>query len=173
VPLADTMTNRTNIAWSPDGTLEVLTFDIGGEIFAVEAVLVQEILDPLPETRVPGADPLVHAVINFRGRVIPLADLRVAFGMDTALTGEDARIIVLQIEIAGDPTLIGIITEKVNEVTTFLASAAEPPPLLGLRWPRDLLRAVVRRGDDIILLPDLATLFAQVTAPSGEPATLV
>ena len=155
MPLADTMTHRTNIAWSPDGTLEVLTFDIGGEIFAVEAVLVQEILDPLPETRVPGAD------------------LRVAFGMDTALTGEDARIIVLQIDIAGDPTLIGIITEKVNEVTTFLASAAEPPPLLGLRWPRDLLRAVVRRGDDIILLPDLATLFSQVTAPSGEPATLV
>ena len=61
-------------AWTDDGELEVLTFGLGGETFALEAVLVREILDLMPETQVPGADRLAASVINFRGRIIPLAD---------------------------------------------------------------------------------------------------
>ena len=62
-------------------TLEALTFDLHGETFALEATLVREVLDLLPETEVPGAPAFVSAVINFRGRIIPLVDLRVAFDM--------------------------------------------------------------------------------------------
>jgi len=62
--------------------IEALTFDLQGETFALEAGLVREVLDLLPETQVPGAPSFVGAVINFRGRVIPLVDLRVAFDME-------------------------------------------------------------------------------------------
>ena len=67
------MPHRNTTAWTDDGELEVLTFGLGGETFALEAVLVREILDLMPETRVPGADRLAASVINFRGRIIPLA----------------------------------------------------------------------------------------------------
>jgi purine-binding chemotaxis protein CheW len=62
--------------------LEVLTLGLGGEIFAIEAGAVREILDPVPVTDVPGARAFVRGVINVRGKIVPLADLRVQFQMD-------------------------------------------------------------------------------------------
>ncbi|MEJ8631207.1 chemotaxis protein CheW [Sphingomonas sp. I4] len=62
--------------WTPGQGLEVLTFGLGHETFALEAGIVREILDMMPITTVPGADPMAGAVINFRGRIVPLADLR-------------------------------------------------------------------------------------------------
>lgn len=164
--------SHADIPWSPDGSLEVLTFDLGGECFAIEATCLREIVDPLPETVVPGADPLVGAVINFRGRVIPLADLRVAFAMERPPVGADARIVVLELDLDGEATPIGILTDRVNEVTTLSCHDAEPPPPLGLRWPRELVRALVRRGGDIIILPDLAAVFRSLAGggPCLSPA---
>lgn len=60
----------------------MLTFNIAGETFALEAAIVREILDLVPETKVPGSRPFVNAVINFRSKVIPLADIRVALGVE-------------------------------------------------------------------------------------------
>lgn len=85
---------------APADEIEVLTFEIGGETFAVEAAIVREILDLLPETIVPGSRPFVNAVINFAARWIPLADIRVAMGMPTAATTIDSRIVVVEL----DPT---------------------------------------------------------------------
>ena len=88
------MHEPTPILWDASGQLAVLTFDLDRETFAIEAVLVREILDLLPETAVPGASPLVGSVVNFRGRIIPIADLRLAFGMPRAEATVDSRIIV-------------------------------------------------------------------------------
>ena len=88
------------------GDLEVLTFDLSGEIFALEAVLVREVLDQCPETQVPGASGFVDAVINFRGRIVPLADLRMAFGLTQATTSLDSRVIVIEFEIEGEALLV-------------------------------------------------------------------
>ncbi len=87
--------------------VEVLTFDLNGETFALEAVIVQEILDLLPETAVPGSQPFVASVINFRGKVIPLADLRLAFGMEATEATIDSRIIVIELDLQGEQTLVG------------------------------------------------------------------
>ncbi len=73
---------QTDEFWGVSDAVEVLTFNIAGETFAIEAVKVREILDLLPETAVPGAKAFVASVINFRGKVIPLADIRLAFGME-------------------------------------------------------------------------------------------
>ena len=125
--------------WGNAEELEVLTFDIAGEMFALEAIKVQEILDLVPETSVPGAKAFVASVINFRGKVIPLADIRLAFGMEATRTTIDSRIIVIQLEIEGEPTLVGLRTDKVNEVTTLMKSAGEPPPSVGMRWRPDFI----------------------------------
>ena len=139
--------------------LEVLTFDLCDETFAIQAGLVREIMDPLPETLVPGAAPMVRGVINFRGQVIPLADLSVALGRECTAQGADARVVVLGIDVAGETMLIAIRTERVNEVTSLNVAEAEAPPVLGLRWPRTLLCAVVRREDGVIMLPNLPLIF--------------
>ncbi|MBT9371592.1 chemotaxis protein CheW [Rhizobium sp. CSW-27] len=146
--------------WSGREELEVLTFDIAGEMFALEAVKVQEILDLLPETTVPGAKRFVGSVINFRGKVIPLADIRLAFGMEATKTTIDSRIIVIELEIEEEPTLVGIRTDKVNEVTTLMKAAGEPPPSVGMRWRPDFIDCLVRRDGEFIIIPNLHTIFS-------------
>ena len=161
------MTDRivTPTPWDEQDQLEVLTFDLQGETLALEAFLVQEIVDLLPETPVPGALPLVGSVVNFRGRIIPVADLRLAFGMAAAEATVDSRIVVIEIELDGENVQIGIRTDKVHEVTTLHRDASEAPPLVGMRWRRDYLRELVRRDQGVVLLPDLPAIFRSFDAP--------
>lgn len=146
--------------WRGAEEIEVLTFDIAGETFALEAVIVREILDLVPETPVPGAKDFVGSVINFRGRIIPLADIRIAFGMEAVKATIDSRIIVIEMEFDGEINLIGIRTDKVNEVTTLARTASELPPSVGMKWRADFISCLVKRGTDFIIVPDLAVIFS-------------
>lgn len=139
---------------------EVLTFDLGGEIFALEAILVREVLDTCPETQVPGAPAFVESVINFRGRIIPLADLRLAFDLQVTEGSRDARIIVIEFELNGEATLIGLRADRVFEVTRVDPDTTEPAPRLGTKWRPDFIRFLAKRDDEIIVLPDLNRIFA-------------
>lgn len=141
--------------WNADGQLEALTFDLAGETFAIEATIVREILDHLPETSVPGADAHVGALVNFRGRIIPLADLRVAFGLDRSEETLDSRIVVIECDCDGGETLVGIRADKVYEVTYLDRTDIEPAPRLGMRWPLEFIRCMAKRGGDFIVVPDL------------------
>ena len=152
---------QENKAGPTGDEMEVLTFNLNDEIFALEAVRVQEILDLLPETRVPGASHFAGSVINFRGRVIPLADLRLAFGMEAAESTIDSRVVVIELPIMGEATLIGLRTDKVNEVTTLTRSNAEPPPSVGMRWRPDFIDGLFKREDEFIILPNLTAIFNQ------------
>ncbi|TYC86678.1 chemotaxis protein CheW [Novosphingobium sp. BW1] len=154
-------------AWDAHGQLEVLTFEVGDERLAVEAVTIREILDLLPETPVPGAHALVGSVINFRGKIIPIADLRIAFGMPLEEPTPDSRIVVIEIELDGEETQIGLRTDKVNEVTLLERTTSAPPPVLGMRWRRTYARALARQGEAVIVLPDLPAIFASLSHPQG------
>lgn len=159
-----------NAAVPHAGGIEVLTFELHGEVFALEATAVQEILDLLPETPVPGADRFVGSVINFRGRVIPLADLRLAFGMAPAEATVDSRIVVIEFTSGGESTLVGLRTDRVHEVTILPLSCREPPPSVGMRWRPDYIRALFRHQGEFIVLPDLDAIFA--ADPPGPPARM-
>ncbi|GES45901.1 chemotaxis protein CheW [Rhizobium dioscoreae] len=150
--------------WKGADELSVLTFSLNGETFAIEAIVVQEILDLLPETSVPGSLPFVGSVINFRGKVIPLADIRIAFGMEAANVTIDSRIVVTELELDGESTLIGIRTDKVYEVTQFSQAASEPPPVIGMRWRADYIHALVKRDGEFIILPNLQAIFSSQRA---------
>lgn len=165
------MINHPSIPWDNAGELEVVTFDIQGETFAIEALIVREILDILPETAVPGADPLVGHVVNFRGRIIPIADLALGFGMDAQENGRDSRIVVVEIPLDDTPVLIGLRTERVHEVARLKAATSAPPPEIGMRWPRDHVRSLVRHDDQLIVLPDLAAIFSPLAQLAGAGAS--
>lgn len=158
-----------------NGPIEALTFDLYGETFALEAGLVREVLDLLPETGVPGAPAFVNAVINFRGRVIPLIDLRVAFDMGVREPTIDSRIVVIEHALDGEPTLIGLRADKVHEVTTIRRDITEGAPRVGLRWRADFIRLLARRDGDVIVIPDLDQIFAargQATSTVTSISTL-
>lgn len=140
--------------------LQVLTFDMQGETFAIEAGLVREILDCIPETSVPGAAAMVGALINFRGRVIPLADMHMAFGFPPAATDLNSRVIVIELPSDGEATLVGLKADKVHEVTTLEMAATETAPRVGMRWRQDFIRCLAKRNGDFIVVPELGKVFA-------------
>jgi len=80
--------------------------------------------------------------------------------MDATKTTIDSRIVVIQLDIEGEPTLVGIRTDKVNEVTTLGRAASEAPPSVGMRWRPDYIHSLVRRGSDFVILPNLEAIFA-------------
>jgi purine-binding chemotaxis protein CheW len=165
------MSDELNIDWGGDGQLQVLTFDMHGETFAIEASLVREILDRIPETDVPGSDPLFGSVINFRGRVIPLADLHLAFELTRADITDDSRVIVIEFEMEGESCLVGLKADKVNEVTTLERESSEAAPRIGMRWRQDFIRCLTKRNNDYIVVPDLEHIFAE-RSRTGKPAAV-
>lgn len=159
--------------WSGNKPLEVVTLNLEGEIFAVEASYVREILDLVSVTEVPGSNPFVGGLINVRGKVVPLADPRLKFGMDQRPPTIDTRIVVLEIDIDGDATAIGIRADKVHEVTEVAAASLEETPRIGMKWRPEFIRCVGKRGTDFVAVLDIARLFADEKAENANalPAT--
>ena len=93
--------------WNGNRPLEVLTLALEGEMFAIEADHVREILDLVPITDVPRAPPFINGLINVRGKVVPLADLRVRFDMEQKPPTVDTRIVVLELAFEGEPVIVG------------------------------------------------------------------
>ena len=138
-----------------ESSRQVLMLGLAGEMFALDARQVREILDPIPVTRVPGAQPYVSSVLNVRGKVIPLADLRVRFGMPPASITPDSRFIVLEIDLAGEPTTIGIVADKVYEVTDLDTTTLQKAPPIGMRWRPEFIAAIAKWKDEFIIVPNM------------------
>ncbi len=158
--------------WDANDQLEALLFDIGDETFALEAVMVQEIFDLLPETRIPGAPLVVGSIVNFRGRILPVADLALAFGMSTGAATIDSRIVVIELRLEGERMQVGIRANKVRKVTTLDRDASECPPVVGMRWRRDYVRELIRGESGIIIIPDLPTIFRSILVRDDLSAAL-
>jgi purine-binding chemotaxis protein CheW len=141
------------------GAMKALTLRLQDELFAVEAGSVREILDLVPITEVPNASPFVGGLINVRGRVVPLADLRVMFGMDRPEPDQDTRIVVMEIDIDGEPTVAGILADKVHDVTDIEAASIEEAPKVGMRWRPEFIRGIGKRNGGFIIIPDLGRIF--------------
>jgi purine-binding chemotaxis protein CheW len=139
---------------------EILTLGLEGEIFAVPAGIVREILDLIPVSLVPNAHPFVPGLINVRGKVVPLADLRVQFGMKPQAPTIDSRIVVVEINFDGEPVTVGVLADKVYEVTAVLEESVEQTPRIGMRWRPEFIKGIGKRGDDFIIILDIDRVFA-------------
>jgi purine-binding chemotaxis protein CheW len=163
---------------STDTHMTALTIRLEDELFAVEASRVREILDLVPITQVPNASAFVRGLINVRGRVVPLADLRVMFGMAQPEPDEDTRIVVMEIDIEGEPTIAGILADKVHDVTDIEASSIEEAPKVGMRWRPEFVAGIGKRNGGFIIIPNLERIFetqggrsAPLAASEERPAS--
>lgn len=139
--------------------MTALTIRLGDELFAVEASRVREILDLVPTTEVPNAPAFVGGLINVRGRVVPLADLRVMFGMDRPPPNQDTRIVVMEVDIDGEPTIAGILADKVHDVTDIEEASIEEAPRVGMRWRPEFVKGIGKRNGGFIIIPDMERIF--------------
>jgi purine-binding chemotaxis protein CheW len=144
---------------SASDSMEAVMLGLGGEIFALEAGIVREILDPVPVTEVPGARAFMRGVINVRGKVIPLADLRLCFGMEATPPTQDTRMVVVEIDLDGDPTTVGILADKVHEVTQIAAASTEEAPRIGMQWRPEFIRRIGKRNGDFVVIPNMERIF--------------
>lgn len=141
------------------GAMKAVTLRLDDEVFAIAAESVREILDLVPITRVPNAPPFVGGLINVRGSVVPLADFRVMFGFARRPPDHDTRIVVIEIDLDGEPAVAGILADKVHDVTDIAIDSVEPVPRVGLRWPAEFIRGIGKRDDTFIIIPDVGKIF--------------
>jgi purine-binding chemotaxis protein CheW len=136
--------------------LQLVTFGIGSEEFAVDILSVQEINRMMALTRVPQSPPEVEGVINLRGKIIPVVDLRKRFGMAEAARSEQSRIVV--VEVHG--RTIGFIVDRVNEVLRISGKIVEPAPNMVCSVDSDFIAGVGKLEDRLLILLDLGRLFS-------------
>ena len=139
----------------PTAGLQVVKVRIGSETFALDAGMVREIIDPIPTTRVAGARSHLDRIVNVRGNVVPLADIRERFGMKPEAATPDTRFVVIEIEIAGDPVIVALVADKVFEVTEVETGTAQAIPKVGTSWRPEYIKSIVKSGDEFVILPDV------------------
>src|SRR5215472_18390743 len=138
-----------------DGSIQVVMVGLGGEKFALDAGLVREIIDPVPVTKVAGAKSFVPSVINVRGNVIPLADLRIRFGMPMTEDTGDTRIVVIEIAIDNEPVLVGLTADKVYEVTEISQTDVQQTPRVGMHWKAEYIRFITKWREEFVIVPNM------------------
>lgn len=137
------------------GAMQVVMIGLGEEKFALDAGLVREIIDPVPVTKVAGARAFVPSVINVRGNVIPLADLRIRFGMPQLDNSADTRIVVIELEIDGEPVLVGVTADKVYEVTEISQTDVQQSPRVGMHWKQEFIRFIAKWREEFVIVPNM------------------
>jgi len=147
---------------------QYLTFRLEDEIFALDVAQVREVLDMSTITKVPGTPDFMRGVINVRGNVVPVMDLRVKFGMSRTESSVDTRIIVMEILMDREVTVLGTLADSVNEVIDLNASQIEPPPNIGMRWRTEFIRGIGKRNDMFIILLDIDRVFSSEELAAAE-----
>lgn len=140
-----------------DKDLRVLTLCLDGEAFAIETNRVHEVLDVPAITAVPGGGDAVLGLINVRGRVVPVIDLRqrlLGSHRSGPLTA-DSRVVVGEVFIKDERTLVGLLADRVQEVIELAAADLQATPRIGLTGRPDFIGAVGRRGREFIAVMDI------------------
>lgn len=139
-----------------DELLQLVTFSIGEEEFGVDILKVQEIIRTMEITKVPRAPAFVEGVINLRGKVIPIIDLRRRFNLAPKAHDKNTRIIDCVI----NNILVGFVVDAVAEVLRIPASTVEPPPPVVAGIGSDYISGVGQLKDRLLIMLDLDKLLS-------------
>lgn len=137
--------------------LQLVTFRLGNEEYSMDILKVQEIIRHMALTKVPRAPDFVDGVINLRGRVIPVLDLRKRFGMAADERTHETRIIVVDV----DGKTVGLKVDAVSEVLRMPASSVEPPPAIVMGIESEYIKGVGKLDSRLIILLDVAKILSR------------
>lgn len=137
--------------------LQLVTFRLGNEEFSLDILKVQEIIRHMDLTRVPKTPDFVEGVINLRGRVIPVLDLRKRFGLPADERTNETRIIVVEV----DNNTVGLKVDAVSEVLRLPADTVEPPPSIVTGVESDYIKGVGKLEGRLLILLDVAKILTK------------
>jgi purine-binding chemotaxis protein CheW len=153
---------------SHDRPGKFLTFRIGSELYGIEILKVQEIIGKMKVTSVPQTAAYVCGVINLRGKVISVIDMRKRFDLDLIVDSERNCIIVVNIAMQGVTTTVGLLVDEVAEVLNLSGDQIEPTPTIGSGIDTHFIFGIGKVGDQVLLLLEVDDLLDQYEVEALE-----
>ena len=141
-------------------TNQYLTFRLDGEVFALGIDKVREVLDFTEMTKVPQTPEFMRGVINLRGNVVPVVDMRLKFGLARTEKTVNTCIIITEIDLEGETTVIGALADSVQEVLDLEPDQIEPPPRIGTRLRTEFIKGMGKRDEQFIIILDIDRVFS-------------
>lgn len=139
---------------------QYLTFKLAHETFAVDVAKVREILDFVSITKVPRTPEFMRGVINLRGSVVPVVDMKLKFGMEMTEKTVNTCIIVMEVTIGEETTVVGALADSVQEVLELEPADIEPPPRIGMKLDIDFISGMGKLGEEFVIILDTDKIFS-------------
>jgi purine-binding chemotaxis protein CheW len=149
----------SNIAEDISDIRQYVTFCLADESFGVEVTRTREILNLSPITQVPQTPDYMLGVINLRGQVVPVVDMRLKLGLEVSKQTQNTCIIVVEILIEEETLVVGLLADAVNEVLDLQESQIEPPPRLGTKINTAFIQGMGQINDQLLILLEIDKVF--------------
>jgi purine-binding chemotaxis protein CheW len=155
---------------------QFLTFRLADETFALDISKVREVLDFTTVTKVPRTPEFMRGVINLRGSVVPVVDLRLKFGMTRTENGVNTCIIITEVTVDNETTVLGALADSVQEVLDLEPGSIAPAPRIGTKLRTEFIRGMGKRDEHFLIILDIDKVFsadelALVQPHQQEPVT--
>jgi purine-binding chemotaxis protein CheW len=141
-------------------TTQYLSFNLDDEVFALDISKVREVLEYTTVTKVPKTPAFMKGVINLRGSVVPVIDMRLKFGMSVTEKTINTCVIIVEINLDGDTTVLGAMADSVQEVFELETDQIEPAPEIGTRLKTEFIKGMGKRDDSFIIILDIDKVFS-------------
>lgn len=141
-------------------TTQYLTFTLAEEVFALDVAKVREILEYTTVTKVPQTPDFMRGVINLRGSVVPVIDLRLKFGMTATEQSVNTCIIVAEVEMDEETILLGALADSVQEVDEMAPGQIEAAPHIGTRLNTDFIKGMGKQDNRFVMILDIDKVFS-------------
>jgi purine-binding chemotaxis protein CheW len=141
-------------------TRQYLTFKLGDEVFAIDVSKVREVLEFTTITKIPRTPDFMSGVINLRGNVVPVVDLRLCFEMSQTEKTVNTCIVVMEILLEGEATVVGALADSVEEVIDLEPDQIQPAPRMGTQIRTDFIKGMGKRDAQFIMILDIDRVFS-------------
>jgi len=138
---------------------QLFTFMLSNEIYGIEISKVREVMDYKKITIVPKTPDFMKGVINLRGGVVPVIDMRLKFGMEETEKTVDTCIIIVDISVDGEKTFIGALADSVKEVITLEAENIEQAPKIGTKLDTEFIKGMGKLNEEFVIVLDIEKIF--------------
>jgi purine-binding chemotaxis protein CheW len=156
---------------------QFLTFRLDQEVFAMDIAVVREVLAFKTVTKIPRVPEYIRGVLNLRGNVVPVIDMRLKLGLGRTEQTADTCVVITELAAAGERSVFGALVDSVQEVVDLDPEVVAPPPDIGRRLGGDVVRGLAKRADQLIMIVALERVFTveelrahQPAAPQADPA---
>ena len=139
---------------------QYLTFKLSEEVYALDIGKVREVLDFTTVTKVPRTPDFMRGVINLRGSVVPVVDLRLKFGMTATEKTVNTCVIIAEVTVDGDTTVLGCLADSVQEVLDLEPAQISAPPKIGTKLRTEFIRGMGKQDEHFIIILDIDRVFS-------------